>query len=238
MENQTRHDLNAAIENWRRELAAQASLTPDVRRELETHLRDAIAGFRQRGLNDEESFWLACRRVGQPQQLGEEFVKADPARIWRERMFWMCLAVFLIGVFGRIREGVVLALLPVHPAGKIVGAAALMLFSSPILTPLAVVIIALLMRSEKRIRQFSKLRPLLENRLRLAVTAFLCIAISSTLGAVSQTIYAASINHLPGDDYRFIIWRAVFSNCLYPLGFALLVIWLLPGQNRKTPKLA
>ncbi len=97
MENQTRYDLNAAIENWRTELAAQANLTAEVRRELETHLRDTIAGFRQRGLNDEESFWLACRRVGQPQKLGEEFVKANPAAVWRERMFWM--AISLVGSY-------------------------------------------------------------------------------------------------------------------------------------------
>ena len=80
MENQTRYDLNAAVENWRNELAAQPNLASDDRRELETHLRDAIAGFQQRGLNDEESFWLARRRVGQPQQLVEEFVKADPSQ--------------------------------------------------------------------------------------------------------------------------------------------------------------
>jgi len=77
METQTRYDLNAAIENWRNELAAQPNLATDDRRELETHLRDLISEFRQRGLNDEESFWLACKRVGQPQQLGKEFVKAD-----------------------------------------------------------------------------------------------------------------------------------------------------------------
>jgi hypothetical protein len=81
MENQTRYDLNAAVENWRNELAAQPNLTSDDRRELETHLRAAIAGFQQRGLNDEESFWLARKRVGQPPQLGEEFVKADPTRL-------------------------------------------------------------------------------------------------------------------------------------------------------------
>ena len=95
METQTRYDLNAAIESWRLELAAQPNLTAEVRRELETHLRDAIAGFQQRGLNDEESFWLARRRVGQPQQLGEEFVKADPAAVWRERIFWMALGIIV-----------------------------------------------------------------------------------------------------------------------------------------------
>jgi len=102
MENQTRFDLNAAVENWRNELAAQPNLASDDRRELETHLRDAIAGFQQRGLNDEESFWLACRRVGQPQQLGEEFVKADPAKVWRERVFWMAIALLTTGFWSSI----------------------------------------------------------------------------------------------------------------------------------------
>ena len=96
MENQTRFDLNAAIENWRNELAAQPNLASDDRRELETHLRDSIAEFRQRGLNEEESFWLARRRVGQPPQLGEEFVKANPAAVWRERVFWMVLAGLVV----------------------------------------------------------------------------------------------------------------------------------------------
>jgi hypothetical protein len=95
MENQTRFDLNAAIETWRNELAAQPNLASDDRRELETHLRDALASFQQRGLNDEESFWLARRRVGQPRQLGEEFVKADLAKAWRERIFWMALGIIV-----------------------------------------------------------------------------------------------------------------------------------------------
>ena len=102
MENQTRFDLNTAIEKWRQELAAQPNLASDDRRELETHLRDAIAGFQQRGLNDEESFWLARRRVGQPQQLGEEFVKADPAIIWRERVFWMASALLFVNLWSNL----------------------------------------------------------------------------------------------------------------------------------------
>jgi hypothetical protein len=96
MENQTRFDLNAAIENWRNELAAQPNLASDDRRELETHLRDAIAEFQRRGLNDEESFWLARRRVGQPPQLGEEFLKENPMMIWRERAFWITVGVVML----------------------------------------------------------------------------------------------------------------------------------------------
>src|SRR5471030_950919 len=101
MENQTRFDLNAAVENWRNELASQPSLASDDRRELETHLHDAIAGFQQRGLNDEESFWLARKRVGQPPQLGEEFVKADPIKVWRERAFWIVIVVFAFQLWNK-----------------------------------------------------------------------------------------------------------------------------------------
>jgi hypothetical protein len=92
MATQTRFDLNAAIENWRNELAAQSQLTADDRRELEKHIADAMAELRQRGLNEEESFWLARRRIGRPQQLAEEFQKADPAKVWRERVFWLAWA--------------------------------------------------------------------------------------------------------------------------------------------------
>src|SRR5450755_817717 len=108
MQNQTRFDLNAAIENWRHELAAQQNLASDDRRELETHLRDAVTGFQQRGLNDEESFWLARRRVGQPQPLGEEFEKADQAKVWRERLFWMWLGIFLSSTLGKIGSSIAL----------------------------------------------------------------------------------------------------------------------------------
>jgi hypothetical protein len=97
METQTRFDLNATMEYWRQELASHPELAPEVRRELETHLRDTVAELQRRGLNDEESFWLARRRVGQPKQLGEEFVKADPAKVWRERVFWM--AISLVGSY-------------------------------------------------------------------------------------------------------------------------------------------
>jgi hypothetical protein len=93
MENQTRFDLNSALQNWRQELAALPSLGLDDRRELETHLRDGIADLSARGLNEEESFWLARRRVGKPLQLAEEFAKDDPVKVWCDRLFWSALGI-------------------------------------------------------------------------------------------------------------------------------------------------
>jgi hypothetical protein len=105
MENQTRFDLNAAIENWRQELAAQPNLASDDRRELEAHLRDAIAGFRRKGLTEAESFKSACERVGQLRQIGSEFQKNRTVRMTRHLVasgacfgFIMGLVMFLFGL--------------------------------------------------------------------------------------------------------------------------------------------
>src|ERR1017187_9250470 len=105
MENQTRYDLNAAVENWRNELAAQPNLASDDRRELETHLRDAIAGFQQRGLNDEESFWQACKKIGQLPQIGKEFQKNEAFSINKRAIgsgagfgLALGLVMFLVGL--------------------------------------------------------------------------------------------------------------------------------------------
>lgn len=102
METQTRFDLSTAIANWQQELARQPDLTPLVRRELETHLRDTIAELQHRGLNDEESFWLARRRTGQPEQLDEEFAKTDPAHAWRERAFWVVIGLLFVNFWGTL----------------------------------------------------------------------------------------------------------------------------------------
>jgi len=93
MENRPRFDLNNAVESWRKELASLPNLAYDIRRELEAHLQDALTEFQERGLNDEESFWLAARRIGQPQKLSEEFEKAYPCGVWSERIFWMALGI-------------------------------------------------------------------------------------------------------------------------------------------------
>ena len=93
MESTTRFDLDAAIRNWRVELAGQPGMSWDAARELETHLRESVAELTGRGLNAEESFWLARRRIGPPRQLGEEFGKAAPELVWRDRALWIAITM-------------------------------------------------------------------------------------------------------------------------------------------------
>jgi hypothetical protein len=222
MENQTRFDLNAAIENWRNELAAQSDLASDDRRELETHLRDAIAGFQQRGLNDEESFWLARRRVGQPQQLGEEFVKANPTAVWRERVFWM--AISLVGSY-------------VFMTWKDLLASWLNPSSSWIeffyLIPLCVLIGSVIM-----VRRGSIPNP---NQLENIASWKLACGMFVVLAATVLTACFRCRN-LPGNDmlnigYNICMVASWFGNAVWPLVMVLILLLTLK-QNQKTPKRA
>jgi hypothetical protein len=226
METQTRYDLNTAFENWRAELAAQPNLTAEVRRELETHLRDAIAGFQQRGLNDEESFWLARKRVGQPPQLGEEFAKADPAAVWRERLFWMWLAIFLSGTLGSLASSVTI-LIPIknYTAGMATQATSILLAS------LIPIIIAVSLARGKWLALFSKMTRLVENRLRLIIAACICVALSSSVRIAAFAIINARYN-----DHSSSFILQGFVSSIHPIIILLLLAWLLPLQNQKIPK--
>jgi hypothetical protein len=100
MQDQSRFELKAAIENWRQELAAQRSLSPDARRELEAHLQDAFADLRGRGLNEEESFMLARKRIGELPLLNREFKIAMKTMRHPERPAAIAAwAIFVIAFF-------------------------------------------------------------------------------------------------------------------------------------------
>ena len=101
MEYQARDSISGAIDRWRQELALQAGLTAEIRRELEAHLCDCMAGFRKRGLSDEESFRLARQRVGRPQQLNTEFKKAmkPSAPVWNRPLLITAWAMYIVSFF-------------------------------------------------------------------------------------------------------------------------------------------
>ncbi len=106
MENPTKFDLEFSLRTWRDEVAAQPGLTPETRRELENHLRDTMAELHERGLNAEEAFWLARRRTGLPQAVGEEFAKADPSAGWRSRALWAATALLAVWIIQGVFSGI------------------------------------------------------------------------------------------------------------------------------------
>ncbi len=236
MENQTCYDLNSAIENWRQELAAQASLTSDDRRELEAHLRDAIIGFQQRGLNDEESFWLARRRIGQPQQLGEEFVKADPAKAWRERIFWMALGMIVFLLLTQILTFAVgIALYYLFPGLRE------FYVKSGFWPTDALVLIIVIALARGWFAQSMKLMWFFKSRFHLVSL----VVILALLLSLTQTEFARENFLLHGHHPSVVAWEWApwLENVLhFLLGYLRIVapviflVLFFPAQNRKTPE--
>jgi hypothetical protein len=253
MENQTRFDLNAAVENWRNELAAQPNLAPDDRRELETHLRDAIAGFQLRGLNDEESFWLARRRVGQPQQLVDEFVKANPNTIWRERVFWMANALLfinlwssLIGAFSLkyargnsnylsppLKDKLpdwIFSNLPHWLQGFLNMSVMTFLFCISCLSDLLIILCCVLFLTSGRLRNRKNvLGFIFQSRTRFILVGLLLVL------AVNFMMASATVSGTLVTQVFFM--RLIFYSP-WTLSLIGLIAWLMSPQNRKTPKRA
>jgi len=82
-------DLESSIASWRKALAAQPEIRGSDLDELEDHLREEIATLKGRGLAEDESFLVAARRLGAPEDLGGEFAIADPGRRRKFRLSWM-----------------------------------------------------------------------------------------------------------------------------------------------------
>jgi hypothetical protein len=225
MENQTHFDLNASIENWKSELSAQSNFSADDRRELETHLRDTIAGLRQRGLNDEEIFWLARRRIGQPQQLGEEFVKADPAKVWRERVFWMVTGCLVVDFWMKL-----VCYIPMHNGQSypILGYVYVLMYYLP---PILFALMLAKCGTKKIIFTF------ISSRRRFAIfsmSGVILICISQAFIEYKQSLQV----HTPHANAMDLMYFQLFSNLIWPLALIALLAWLMSPQNRKIPKRA
>ena len=87
MGTQNSFNLNQALARWRLELAQQGVRAAEAN-ELESHLHDSMKDLQNRGLSEEEGFWIARHRLGTAPELADQFAKADPGRMWKDRIFW------------------------------------------------------------------------------------------------------------------------------------------------------
>ena len=90
-------DLNQAIQRWRTSLSQSPAFCRENLDELESHLRDSITNLTQRGLEFEEAFIIANRRMGSGAALGTEFGKINASGIWLNRALWMLVGIQGLG---------------------------------------------------------------------------------------------------------------------------------------------
>lgn len=91
--------VEEAIKSWKLELAERQTMTASDIEELEAHLRDEMDSLSVAGLSEEESFFIASRRIGSPDGLSREYAKINTEVIWRNRFFWMIMGIVLMQFF-------------------------------------------------------------------------------------------------------------------------------------------
>lgn len=86
MEQASDPGVEARIGEWRAYLLRRRTLEQADIEELEDHLRSEMSGLGAAGLNAEESFLVAIRRMGGVHELSREFARERSSRLWKQLM--------------------------------------------------------------------------------------------------------------------------------------------------------
>jgi len=95
-------NLEEHVNNWVGQLKSESSLTESDSEELKSHLLDLIDALKETGLDDEEAFWVASKRMGKRQEWGAEYEEANKPVIQMRRSLLILagmLAYFLLYYF-------------------------------------------------------------------------------------------------------------------------------------------
>lgn len=76
--------LEAQISQWRSYLDRRRTLERADVEELETHLRDELAALIASGLQGDEAFLVAVKRMGSLDAISREFARTQSARLWKQ----------------------------------------------------------------------------------------------------------------------------------------------------------
>ncbi|MDO8145139.1 permease prefix domain 1-containing protein [Isoptericola sp. 178] len=76
--------LEAQIDRWRDYVRRHRAVAPDDVDEMTDHLRERIDDLRAAGLDDEEAFLVAVKRMGRLDAVSREFARAHSERLWKQ----------------------------------------------------------------------------------------------------------------------------------------------------------
>jgi len=77
-------ELEAQIDQWRGFVARRPAITNDDVVEMEDHLRNQIADLTAGGLDEDEAFLVAVKRMGNLDDVSREFAREHSERLWRQ----------------------------------------------------------------------------------------------------------------------------------------------------------
>ena len=77
-------ELEAQIDRWRGYVQRRQAISPADVEELEDHLREQIADRQATGLDDDEAFLVAIKRLGNLDAVSHEFAREHSERLWKQ----------------------------------------------------------------------------------------------------------------------------------------------------------
>ncbi|WP_366484658.1 permease prefix domain 1-containing protein [uncultured Arthrobacter sp.] len=77
-------ELEAQIDRWRGYVQRRQAISPADVDELEDHLREQVADRQATGLDDEEAFLVAIKRLGNLDAVSREFAREHSDRLWKQ----------------------------------------------------------------------------------------------------------------------------------------------------------
>lgn len=95
--------LEHELQEWTKRIGEHAAIRNCDVEELQQHLRDSIVELTSKGLSEEEAFLIATRRVGRPDEVGQEFEKVNGNYIWTRRVLALPtkpIALLLLNIVG------------------------------------------------------------------------------------------------------------------------------------------
>ncbi len=92
------HNLDQSITQWKVAMQRETACSKDDLEELEGHLREQIAALMNVGLSEQEAFSIGVSRLGSPSELGHEYAKASPVRVWRHWFYSLLLVLPALGI--------------------------------------------------------------------------------------------------------------------------------------------
>ncbi|NLX43797.1 MAG: hypothetical protein GXY79_10020, partial [Chloroflexi bacterium] len=76
--------LEEKIASWRSYLQRRQAIQPNDVAELEDHLREQVANLQEAGLDEDEAFLVAVKRVGDLDALSREYALEHSDRLWKQ----------------------------------------------------------------------------------------------------------------------------------------------------------
>jgi hypothetical protein len=84
---ETHAELESQIDQWRAYVLRRRAISAADVDEMEDHLRERVAELSASGLDDEEAFLVAIKRMGNLDAISREFAREHSDRLWKQLVF-------------------------------------------------------------------------------------------------------------------------------------------------------